>query len=125
MPCFAKWATFTLLLSISLSAAATEHEVAQVGKTFVSKLSEKDADKLRMDEDALKKAVITEIKLKVGDAVNFVNFDDTAHNAYADFFDLGKQDPKEKKNAVKFEKSGNFTVRCAIHPKMKLKVQVQ
>ncbi|MDD9952329.1 MAG: plastocyanin/azurin family copper-binding protein [Zetaproteobacteria bacterium] len=69
-----------------------------------------------------------EITIKVGDEIKFINDDDTAHHL---MFKAGgkKVSHKQPKGADpfvhKFEEEGKLKVRCAIHPKMKLKVKVE
>jgi len=63
-----------------------------------------------------------------GDVVRIVNDDgDLLHHAYVESdqfsFDSGDQEPGGKVD-VAFTVSGNFTVLCGIHPKMKLAVHV-
>jgi len=68
------------------------------------------------------------IELAVGDTIKFVNEDPFAHNLYskkgAVQFDTGVLKPGETYE-LKLDKNGKFTARCAIHPKMKLKVTVK
>jgi len=70
-----------------------------------------------------------EISLSRGDSILIVNDDgDLLHHAYIDSkkfsFDSGDQQPGSKTNIV-FTETGDFIVRCAIHPKMKLSVHVK
>jgi plastocyanin len=63
-----------------------------------------------------------------GDIVQIVNDDgDLLHHAYVESdrfnFDSGDQEPGSKVD-IAFTASGNFTVLCGIHPKMKLLVHV-
>lgn len=69
-----------------------------------------------------------EISIKPGEALRFVNDDgELLHHAYlnsaAFSFDSGDQQPGSKFDVV-FPAAGNFTVLCAIHPKMRLLVHV-
>jgi plastocyanin len=69
------------------------------------------------------------VKIKRGETLQFVNDDgDLRHHAYlktASFsFDSGDQVPGSKFDVV-FTTPGEFNVRCAIHPKMKLVVVVE
>jgi plastocyanin len=67
------------------------------------------------------------IQVRVGDAVAIVNDDNTVHNAYCrsgDFkYNSGPQAPGSQ-STLTFETAGTYEVRCAIHPKMKLTVEV-
>jgi plastocyanin len=70
-----------------------------------------------------------EMTIKKGDAILIVNDDaDLRHHAYVESdqfkFDSGDQEPGSK-TSVKFPVAGTFEVLCAIHPKMKLTVQVK
>lgn len=70
----------------------------------------------------------SEISVKQGDTVQFINDDgDLLHHAYLNSdkfsFDTGDQEPGSKSDVV-FSKKGDFTVLCGIHPKMKLVVHV-
>ncbi len=71
---------------------------------------------------------IKEISLAVGDSITFTNADEYTHNIYSKSkvqkFNLGKQEPGAS-DAITFDNAGKVKVRCAIHPKMKLKVTVQ
>ncbi|TGK34591.1 methylamine utilization protein [Leptospira gomenensis] len=92
------------LLAAGLSAA--EHEVGQKNKAFT----------------------VESLKIKTGDVVSFPNYDSFFHNVYSlspvKIFDLGSY-PKGQTQKVKFEKPGKVTVQCAIHPDMKMTIDVQ
>ncbi|MFT3710238.1 MAG: plastocyanin/azurin family copper-binding protein [Archangium sp.] len=66
-----------------------------------------------------------EVTVKAGQSVTFQNDDTVAHNVFSKEgkFNLKIQKPGEKK-AVSFDEPGTYEVRCAIHPKMILKVKV-
>ncbi len=68
------------------------------------------------------------IEIKVGDTVHFENQDDFFHNVYSlsdsNFFDL-KSYPKGESRANTFNKPGVVNVECAIHPDMKMVVEVK
>jgi len=69
-----------------------------------------------------------DIAIKRGEILQFINDDgDLLHHTYLKSdsfsFDSGDQKPGSKFE-VAFSATGKFTVRCAIHPKMKLLVQV-
>jgi plastocyanin len=71
----------------------------------------------------------TKVTIKRGETVLIVNDDgDLRHHAYIDSdkfnFDSGDQEPGTKV-IITFPIAGDFEVLCAIHPKMKLAVQVK
>jgi plastocyanin len=67
------------------------------------------------------------ITIKKGDVVVFVNDDTVTHNVMSmdpgSEFNVGSQAPGVSK-PVTFDKAGDFTILCAIHPRMKLIVKV-
>lgn len=66
--------------------------------------------------------------IKVGDTVNFKNNDAFFHNVFslsdAAMFDLGSY-PKGESRPVTFEQTGTVEVECAIHPEMKMTIEVK
>ena len=70
----------------------------------------------------------TEISVKIGDTITFVNHDEVVHNVFSISpglaFDIKRQSPGGQ-STVTFEKPGVAEVRCSIHPKMKLIVTVK
>tara|TARA_B100001123_G_scaffold237971_1_gene266572 strand:- start:119 stop:412 length:294 start_codon:yes stop_codon:yes gene_type:complete len=68
-----------------------------------------------------------EISIKIGDKVIFVNSDDYGHNVYSETdgssFDIGLQEPGERLSVV-FDTPGTVEVKCRIHPRMQLTVEV-
>jgi len=69
------------------------------------------------------------ISVKVGDTIHFKNGDDVTHNIQVtnpddDNDDKGLQKPGEE-IAQLFDKAGNYTIHCAIHPRMKMTVDVK
>lgn len=96
-----------LLLAIGLSAPAFSAEVT---------VAQKD-----------KKFSKSSLKLKVGDSIEFRNDDAFNHNVFslsdAKTFDLGSY-PQGQSKKVTFDQAGEVEVECAIHPEMKLKVEV-
>jgi len=93
------------LASGSLVAFAAERSITQKGKAF-------------------SESAITIIR---GDVVVFVNDDSVTHNVMStdsgNEFNIGSQAPGVS-TPVTFDKSGEFTILCAIHPRMKLMVKV-
>ena len=98
--------TFVLLMTFSFTAHAENYEVGQLNKSFT-------------------KSVLT---IKVGDTVSFKNKDSFFHNVYSlsdtQFFDLGSY-PKGESRDVTFETAGKVEVECAIHPTMKMVINVK
>ena len=103
------------LLSILTLGAA----VARAGEQTVEQ-----KDKAFMVNGA--KAAI--LKVKVGDVVQFKNMDSFFHNVFslsdAKLIDLGSY-PQGQSRSVTFDKAGKVEVECAIHPQMKLTVEVK
>jgi len=99
-----------LFLAAALPAAAKEIEVSQKGKAF-----------------QYLKSPVQEVRLSVGDTVNFRNDDPFFHNVYSSSpvksFDLGSY-PQGQGRKVTFDKEGVVEVECAIHPEMKLRIEV-
>src|SRR2546423_5398721 len=89
----------------SLVAFAAERSITQKGKVF--------------SESAL--------TIKRGDVVVFVNDDSVTHNVIStdseNGFNIGAQPPGVS-TPVTFDKSGEFKIVCAIHPRMKMMVKV-
>ncbi len=71
---------------------------------------------------------VTTLSAQVGDTVVFVNDDKFAHNIYSETpgfeFNYRKQMPGENDILV-LDKSIDFEVRCAIHPRMKMSISVK
>ena len=93
------------LISWSFSVNAAEHEVKQKGNAFST----------------------PNLKIKAGDVVSFRNHDPHFHNVFslsdAQTFDLGSY-PQGQAKSVTFKKEGKVEVECAIHPGMKMMVDV-
>jgi plastocyanin len=104
--------SLTRALAIAAAAAcctgtfAAEHVVTQKAKAFSTK----------------------KLSVKVGDSIKFVNEDPFSHNVFslsdAKSFDLGSYGQGGSKSIV-FDKAGTVEVECAVHPDMKLVVEVQ
>ena len=86
-------------------AHAAEHTVSQKGKAFSQ----------------------PSIKVKAGESVRFVNDDAFSHNVFSlsetKSFDLGTY-AKGAAKSVTFDKPGKVEVECAIHPDMRMTVEV-
>jgi plastocyanin len=67
------------------------------------------------------------IDIAVGDVVHFANEDPYVHQLYtrSDRFNFSSEEQKQGNVlAVPFNVAGSYEVRCEIHPKMLLKVEV-
>src|SRR4051812_23529492 len=102
----ALFAATVMLPVCALSASALETNIDQRGLRFSQ----------------------TSVTLAVGDTLRFHNSDDVIHNIMVINSDDIPQDQGLQKPgeviAAKFEEAGTFQVRCAIHPKMKMRVSV-
>src|SRR5690349_8869655 len=105
---------WTLLICFILTAAQSPPPslvVEQKDKTFV-----------------YKGAKATTLKIKVGTTIEFRNLDPYFHNVFslseAKLFDLGSY-PQGQSRSVTFDKPGKVEVECAIHPLMKMTVEVK
>jgi plastocyanin len=98
--------TLCLLAAAPQLALAGEYTVTQKDKTFS----------------------VRSLKVKVGDEVRFVNEDPFSHNIFslsnAKSFDLGTY-PKGQSKSVTFDKAGIVEVECAVHPDMKMVIEVE
>ena len=101
-----KLSIILILSSIAMISIAEEFTVGQKNKAFTQK----------------------EIKIKVGDSINFINKDPFFHNVYSladvQTFDLGSYATGMSKTVI-FDTKGILTVECAIHPSMVLNVIVE
>jgi plastocyanin len=115
----------TLFLAPLSLAWAQDHMMVQAEKNFLGDIDEKSLKELQASDSlsAVKEKSVKEITIQRGDTLKFANRDIVLHNIYADFFDLKGQHLGET-NPVKFEKNGDFEVKCRIHPKMMLHVHV-
>lgn len=95
-----------LALLFAAGAQAAEHVVSQKGKAF-----------------SIKKMTV-----QVGDSVKFVNDDPFAHNVFSlsdvKSFDLGSY-PQGQFKSVQMDKPGIIDVECAVHPDMKMTIEVR
>lgn len=101
-----KHVVLALLLACSGLATSAEYEVFQKDKAFSA----------------------TDLVIKVGDSVKFENADPFFHNVFslsdAQMFDLGSYGTGESRS-VTFDTEGTIEVECAIHPEMRLRIQVK
>ena len=102
-----KLALFTsvILAGLSVGAFAATEVIHQQGRVFSSE----------------------SVTIKKGDALTFVNDDSIPHNIMSatkgSEFNLGSQAPGTSTD-VTFKEAGNVQVICAIHPRMKMTVNV-
>ncbi len=93
------------LSGAAVAALAAEKTINQKGKVFS----------------------VTDVTIKKGDTLVFVNDDNVAHNIFStspgNDFNLGSQAPGTSV-PVTFDKAGEVDILCAIHPLMKMKVNV-
>jgi len=94
-----------LVVTLALPAFAGDQVVGQAKKAFT----------------------VGVLKAKVGDTITFRNDDEFAHNVFslsdAQSFDLGSY-KKGEVRTVKLTAPGTIEVECAIHPEMKMKIEV-
>ena len=102
-------AAMLLALGASIPASAADKAISQAGQSFSE----------------------TDITVANGTHIKFMNQDDVKHNILVqagddddDAKDMGIQAPGQTID-VPFDKSGKFTIRCHIHPSMKMTVTVQ
>lgn len=72
---------------------------------------------------------VDSLSIKTGDSITFQNKDDVTHNIQVvngdgDTDDKGLQKPGQDIKEI-FAKAGDYKIRCAIHPKMKMTVAVK
>ncbi len=94
-----------VVMLLSYPVNATEHEVKQKDNAFST----------------------SNLKIKVGDAISFRNDDPHLHDVFsasdAQMFELGPYTEGQAKS-VTFKKEGHVEVECAMHPGMKMTVDV-
>jgi plastocyanin len=102
----APWTVFTVALLTGVAAAANVSLVSQNGRKF--------------SLDAL--------QIMGGDVVRFTNDDKFVHQIYVASPSLSyesNEQPPGTNVEISFSTAGTFDVRCHIHPKMLLKVDVR
>lgn len=103
-----RWTLAAALAAVAAVAIAQgkEHVVAQKNRAFST----------------------AALKVKVGDSVSFRNDDSFFHNVFSlsdtQSFDLGSY-PQGQARQATFSKPGKIDVECAIHPEMKMVIQVE
>ena len=103
------WKTVPALIALSVTATALASEVALV-----------------VQRD--RKFQTETVNIAVGDIVRFANEDPFIHQLYTrspKFKFSSEEQPKGKFLSVQFPVAGTFEVRCEIHPKMLMTVNVR
>jgi plastocyanin len=119
-----------LTMLLSTYAYAETYNMVQVDKTFLGDLSEKQVTEVFDDPSIEEKHKVDVMSAKVGDVIKFKNRDEVTHNVSGwkgseNVFDVKLQEPGQKNDRdIVFNKKGEYTIQCAIHPKMKLKIKV-
>jgi len=98
--------------------SATSSDVSeQVVAAEITNVSQKD-----------KSFSVDQLSVKIGDTVKFTNDDPFFHNVFSLSptltFDLGSY-PQGESRTVKFEEAGEVHVECAIHPSMRMVIEVE
>lgn len=105
-----KLAAGLCMLAAASGAWAKEVEVSQKGKAFM-----------------VQKSAVQTLRVNVGDTISFRNDDPFFHNVYSASkvkeFDLGSYAQGLARKVV-FDREGGVDIECAIHPDMKLHVDV-
>ncbi len=121
-----------ILLTINtFSAFAETVRMVQAAKAFLGNITDAQASVAYDDPIIEEENKVEELNLKVGDKIQFINRDEVSHNVSAKandvvLFDVKLQDPGAKNDKlVELKTKGEFTVQCAIHPKMKIKLKVE
>ena len=106
---------FSLFTAVAAGCLAAAAAVAATGGAHVDQVGQKFSQ--------------SSVSLKAGDHIIFENHDDVQHDvkvvdADGNESDKGLQTPGEVID-VAFDEAGQFTMRCAIHPRMRMSVNVQ
>ena len=120
---------FLIVLNFSIAAESKEYRMVQAGKAFLGDISDEALEKIKDTAgkyvlSKIKESKISKIEIKVGDSINFINKDIVTHSIFykkeIDFMQVVSSENKQI-----FNKAKEMIIRCAIHPKMKLKVIVK
>lgn len=99
-------AAVLLVVALTTQVGAADHVVSQRGKEFFPK----------------------KMVVRAGERVTFMNDDPFAHNVFslseAKSFDLGSYGKGEGK-AITLDKAGTIEVECAVHPDMRMVIEVR
>lgn len=121
---------FSLILS-SYSAHAESFRMVQADKVFLGNITDLQAAEAYDNPEIEEKYKIEKLNAKVGDEILFVNRDEVKHNVSGKIkeetiFDVKIQEPGQANDRkILLTKKGEYTIQCAIHPKMKFKIIVE
>ena len=70
---------------------------------------------------------VRQITIKAGDRITFVNDDSVNHNVFSDTKGAEIDIPQRagRSDTVRFLQPGTVAIECALHPEMRLEVQVR
>ncbi|MBH47166.1 MAG: hypothetical protein CME71_03245 [Halobacteriovorax sp.] len=120
-----------LFSAFSVSTHAKTVNMVQAAKAFLGDITDEQASVAYDDPTIEEENKVSELKLKVGDKIKFMNRDEVSHNVSAieskkKLFDVALQEPGAKNDReIELKQKGTFEVQCAIHPKMKIKLVVE
>ncbi len=120
----------TAMCIFTFEARSATFRMVQADKAFLGNIS--DAQALEaFDNPAIEeKNKVEMVTAKLGDTITFVNRDEVKHNVSGkinaeNVFDVKIQEPGAANDRIiVLSKKGEYTIQCAIHPKMKFKVKV-
>lgn len=121
---------FLLCFVLCSVAQAKSLRMVQGGKIFLGDVTDAQAAAAYDDPEIEEKYKVISLTAKVGDEITFVNRDEVSHNVSGSLnsktiFDVKLQEPgKANDRSVKLTDKGEYSIQCAIHPKMKFKVKV-
>lgn len=119
-----------LILFFSFSVQAETIRLVQAGKTFLGDITDEQANVAYDDPTIEEKYKVVELKIKAGDTLVFANRDEVSHNVSAKnngevLFNVDLQRPGKKNDKeIVIDKKGEYEIKCAIHPKMMIKLKV-
>lgn len=123
-------AFLSIVLVLPTMVLAKEFRLVQVDKTFMGDITDKTAAEAFDNPEIEDKNKVVSFKAKVGDTIQFVNRDEVSHNVSGSVqnkiaFNVKIQEPGAVNDRnVKLTEKGEYTIQCAIHPKMIIKVKV-
>lgn len=107
---------------------AENFNMIQAGKDFIGDKTDSQLEELKNNRGKyikrkIKDASVKKLTIKKGDSVTFLNKDNVEHNVFGNDFNF-TQKPGSKHKKV-FTEAGTRTIRCAIHPRMKIEIEVK